>query len=1019
MNTFFRNNWVHFAIIAIFFVLTYFYFAPQFEGYGLKQHDIEMHKGMSHEVADHREQTGKETLWTNSMFGGMPTMQISLLYEGNYIGDAISAFVKVFPPPAGVVFLYMLGFYIFALCLRLNPWVGLFGAIAFGFSSYDIIILQAGHNSKALAVAFMAPVVGAFIMAYQRNLKWGIILSALFMTMEISMNHLQVSYYLGILLFGLAVALLIDAARKKNLKHFFLASGGLLAAYLVAVLINYGNISLTNSYAKHTIRGGNDITMNPDGTSNKVNSTSGLDRDYVTQWSYGIGESFTLLSPYVKGGGTVTLADSPFAEDAENLDLTREQLNGVMNYPVYWGDQPGTSGPVYVGVIVFFLALLALIFVKNPIKWALLAVTLLTLALSWGKNFMGLTDFFLDHVPGYNKFRAVTILLIVVELCIPVMGVLFLNYLVKERENLVSQKKKFFVASGGFIAFLLILKMAGLGDNYMSENDKAQFAQIEQAKQNIKDGIKAQVMQMDPSTQAQYGINPADAAQLDQFVEAQYEQYIEKNNLQQLKISPEEIKTVRESVFNASMNRSLLFSVLAAGILALLFFTQLPAIAIVAALTVLVALDLMPVANNYLGKQELGAGYKYWDTKANTLYPISVTNADLEILDIETTMNPQLKSIVDKAAKEGSRKADELGLSGKEKNRVIDSYRFAALNRNTNYRVFDIRGNFSSAQASYFHKSLGGYHGAKLRNIQNLFEYHLSQNNSRVYDMLNVKYFIQEDEQGNRMASPNMTALGNAWLVKRVESYATPDEEIRALGNAFEVKNIGQGQLIVNGEAKQSANVYGSESLKYVLQGDSINVPMANGMSEGMEAVFVMDVNGKTNLVPKMTLDLDTARSFLKLAELKVTNEFKHREEAVMLKSEADKLSSKTFSGDGSVVMKTYAPDKITYESNTQGKQFAVFSEVYYPEGWTATIDGKQADIRKVNYLLRGLELPAGKHRIEFSFMLEKYEKSTLWAILGSLIVFLAIAWGLYTEFRKRRKSETSLSKIRKADNPE
>lgn len=1006
MNTFFRKNWVHAAVLAIFFILTYFYFSPQFDGYGLKQHDIAMHKGMSHEVVDYRERTGNETLWTNSMFGGMPTMQISLLYEGNYIGDAVSAFVKSFPPPAGIVFLYMICFYIFALCLRINPWVGMLGAVAFGFSSYDIIIIQAGHNSKAMAVAFMAPVVGAFIMAYQRNLRWGILLSALFMTIEISMNHLQVTYYLGILMLFLGLAMLADAIRKKTYKHFFLATGGIAVAYMLAVFINYGNITLTNDYAKHSIRGGNDVTLNPDGTSNRVNSTSGLDKDDVTRWSYGIGESFTLISPYVKGGGTMALADSPFAEDAEKLDLTTEQLNGVMNYPVYWGDQPITSGPVYVGVIVAFLAFLGLIFVKNPVKWALLAATVLTLALSWGKNFMGLTDFFLENIPGYNKFRAVTIILVIVELCLPILGILFLNYMVKERQAIVAEKKKFFIASGVFFAFLLILKVVGLGDNYMSENDKIQFAQIEQAKQNIKEGIKAQVMQMDAAQQQQYGINPADPAQMEQFIEAQYEQYVSQNNLQQLKISQAEIKTVRESIFNASMNRSLLFSALAIGLLSLLFFTQLPSLAVVGGLTVVIALDLIPVADNYLGKQEEGSGYKYWDSKANAMYPISSSAADLQILEIETSLNPGLKDKIAQAEKEGHSKADELGFSGKEKNRVIDSYKFAALNNMTNYRVFDVSGNFGSAQASYFHKSLGGYHGAKLRNIQNVFEYHLSKNNNKVYDILNVKYFIQSDDKGNQMASPNMTAMGNAWFVKKIDTYATPNEEIRALGNQFEVTNVGQGQLLVNGEVKTSAKVYGSENLRYVLQGDSINVPLSNGMSEGMEAVFVMDVNGKTNLVPKMTLELDTAKSFLKLTELKVVNEFRPREEAVMLKSEADKLGARQFSGDGRIAMTSYAPNRITYEADVKGKQFAVFSEIYYPEGWTAKIDGKEVAILKTDYLLRGLEIPSGKHKIEFSFMLPKYEKSGVYARIGSILILLALFGFFFWDFVKGKKQD-------------
>lgn len=1004
MKNFFQKNWVHFAIIAIFFVITYFYFSPQFEGYGLKQHDIEMHKGMSREIVDYRERTGNETLWTNSMFGGMPTMQISLLYEGNYIGQAVTKFVDSFPPPAGVVFLYMLCFYIFAMCLRLNPWVGLLGAIAFGFSSYDIIIIQAGHNSKALAVAFMAPVVGAFIMAYQRNMKWGILLSALFMTIEISMNHLQVTYYLGILMFGIGAVMLIDAFRKKNFKSFFITSGGIIAAYLLAVAINYGNISLTNDYAKHSIRGGNDITLNPDGTSNKVNSTTGLDRDYVTQWSYGIGESFTLISPYVKGGGTVVLADSPFAEDVENLDMDADQLSAVMNYPVYWGDQPMTSGPVYVGIIVALLAFLALIFVKNPIKWALLAITILTLALSWGKNFMGLTDFFLDNIPGYNKFRAVTIILIVVELCIPILGVLFLNYIVKERENIVAQKKKFFISAGAFLAFLLTVYAVGLGDNYMSPNDNAQFEQIEANKESIRSGIRQQLLQMPPAEQQKYGVNVNDAAQLNQFVEMQYEQYVSKPEYQSLKITKESVKKVRESIFSSSMNRSLLFSILALGLLSLLFFTQLPSLVIVGGLTVLVALDLIPVANNYLGKQEQGDGYKYWDMKGNTLYPISANTADLEIMEIETSLNPVLKNKVLEGERIGARKADEMELSGGEKNRVVDSYKFAALNHFTNYRVFDMRGNFSSANASYFHKSLGGYHGAKLRNIQNVFDYHLSKNNSKVYNMLNVKYFIQQDDKGNYQASPNLEALGNAWFVKTVETYNTPNDEIRALGNQFEAKNIGLGSLVLNGAQKSSAKVYGSESMRYVLQGDTLDVPLTNGMTEGMEAYFVMDINGKTNLVPKMTLVNDTSKSFLKLVELKVVNEFNPKTEAVMLNSEAQKLSARQFSGDGKITMTSYEPNKITYTAETKGKQFAVFSEIYYPEGWTAKIDNKVVDIRKANYLLRGLEIPDGKHKIEFSFMLPKYEKSGTWAMLGSLLVILSLLLGIVMEFRKKNQ---------------
>ncbi|MES2587395.1 MAG: YfhO family protein [Bacteroidota bacterium] len=1003
MKAFFQKNWIHFAIVALFFILTLSYFNLQFDGYGLKQHDIEQFKGMSHEIVDYRERTGEETMWTNSMFGGMPTMQISLIYEGNLISKVMQEFVKSFPPPAGVVFLYMLGFYIFALCLRLNPWVGLLGAIAFGFSTYDVIIIQAGHNSKALAAAFMAPVIGAFIMAFQRNMKWGILLSALFMTIEISMNHLQVTYYLGFLILALGIVMFVEALRKKEFKKFFMTTGGIVIAYFIALMINYGNISLTNDYAKHTIRGANDITTNPDGSSNMVNSTEGLDRDYVTQWSYGIGESFTIISPYVKGGGTVVLGDSPFAEDVQNLDMKPSSLNAVMQYPVYWGDQPITSGPVYVGVIVAFLAFLGLIFLKGPIKWALLAVTILTLALSWGKNYMGLTNFFLDNIPGYNKFRAVTIILMIVELTIPVLGVLFLNQLLKERETLALQKKKFLIVSGVFVAFLLIVKVVGLGDNYMSTNDAKQFEQIEAGKLNVKEGIKNQILQMAPAEQQKYGVNVSDPAQLNQFIEAQYEQYVSQNP--QLSISEADVKTVRESIFSSSMNRSILFSVLAFGVLALFFYTQISSLFIVLGLTVLVAIDLIPVSRNYLGNQEQGAGYKYWDIAANTMFPISTNSADVQILEMETSLSPNLTMKVAEGEKQGKSKALELNLSGNEKNRVVDAYKFAALNRNSNYRVFDFTGGFSSANASYFHKSLGGYHGAKLRNIQNLYEFHLSQSNNKVYDMMNVKYFIQETEQG-KMANPNMTALGNAWFVKKINAFETPDDEIRALGNQFEVKNIGQGSLVVNGQVKTSAKVYGSEKLKYVLKGDSLDVRLTNGMQEGMEALFVMDINGKTNLIPKMTMQMDTANSFLRLVELKVTDEFKHDEEAIMLKSEAQKVKSRTFTGNGKINMTAYEPNKITYSVEANGNQFAVFSEVYYPEGWIATIDGKEVEIRKTNYLLRGLEIPRGKHKVEFTFMLPKYEKAGMWSMLGSLIIILSFVVALFFEFKRKKVVE-------------
>ena len=986
MNTFFKTNWKHFAAIAIMIVVTLVYFKLQFEGYGLKQHDIEQFNGASHEIEDFRQHTGEETMWTNSMFGGMPSVQISLLYQGNYIKEVVNAYAKIFPLPAGVVLLYMLGFYIFAMCVRINPWVGLLGAIAFGFSSYDIIIIQAGHNTKALAVAFMAPVVGAFIMAYQRNLRWGIVLSAIFMIFELSMNHLQVTYYLAILLVCIGVVFFVDAIIKKSYKKFFLATGGLVIAYILAFLTNFGNIYLTNDYAKHTIRGGNDVTITPNGVSNAENSTSGLDKDYITQWSYGVGESFTLVSPYVKGGGSVALGESPFAEDVENMDLSPEDMKGVMNLPVYWGDQPMTSGPVYIGVIVMFLALLGLVFLKNPVKWALLAVTILTLMLSWGKNFMGLTDFFLDHVPGYNKFRAVTIILVMVELCIPILGVLFLDLLVKEREILKSKKKLFLITSGVAFAFLLLVKVIGLGDNFQSAGDKAQL-------DNVASSIRQQLAGMNPADlMSQYQLDINNPQQVDQFVQQQVVPYQK---------SFDAMKTVRSSIFDSSMNRSILFLIVAIGLIAVLFYTEVKTEFVILGLVVLVALDLIPVANNYLGNQEQGNGYKFWTEKGNSMFATAATNADYKIMENELAEHPALKSKISQAESEGKQKAIELELSGPAQRNLIDAYKFAALNRNSNYRVFDLSGGFNSATSSYFHKALGGYHGAKLRSIQNVFDFQIANSNYKIYDMMNVKYFIQN---GNE-AQPNPTALGNAWFVKKVTKFETPNDEIRALGSVYQLENQSVGSLIINGKIQKNAEVYTSDKLQYVLKGDTLTVPMSAGIVEGMEAMFVMDINGKTNLVPMQTLSLDTAKSFLKLVKIKNKEEFSPRDEAVMLRSEFNKINKSKFTGDGTIAMTSYAPNKISYVSNSNSEQFAIFSEVYYADGWKATIDGKEVPIAKVDYFLRGLKLPKGKHRIEFTFDMPAYHTAGILAATSSIIVILGLIGVIVIDRRKKKAS--------------
>lgn len=988
LKSFFSSNWKHFASLLIIIIVVFSYFKLQFEGNGLKQHDVKQYLGAAHEIIDYREK-GEEILWTNSMFGGMPAMQISLLYTGNIIKRTFDNIIKGIGVPAGIVFFSILGFYIMAICLGINPWIGLIGGLAFGFTTYDIIILQAGHNTKAIAISLMAPTLGAFLMAYKRSVLWGVLFTALFMSLQIGANHVQVTYYFGILLLFVGLSLFIEAIQNKNLKKFFITTAALVGAMLFAVAINYGNISLTTDYAKKTIRGGNDVTINPDGTPAIGETTSGLDKDYITQWSYGIGESFTLISPNVKGGGSFGIGGSQFEDLVENVDMTSEERRTVMSSSAYWGEQPFTSGPVYIGIVVFFLAMMGMVFLKGKLKWGLLIASILALMLSWGKNYMGLTDFFIDNIPGYNKFRTVTIILVIIQLTVPLLGVLFLQLLYKERETIKEQKKKFLITGGSVVFFLILVKIVGLGDNYSSENDKNQVARMEQ-------NFYGQIINMDPAQlKSQYNVDINNKAQIQEFISAQIEPYIS---------GFAKVKEVRAEIFNKSMLRSIVFGILTMAILALMLYTTISSELVFAGLGILILVDLVPIARQYLGNQEEGSGYKYWEEAGKTEYPFDSNEANTTIMNQELAEKPSLKSKIEQAKVNGSEKADELELSGIAKQRVVDAYAFATLNRNTNYRVFDYNGGFQSSESSYFHKSLGGYHGAKLRNIQNLFEFHISNSNNKVLDMLNVKYLIQDGENGPSARS-NPSALGNVWFIKEVKAVSDVNTEILSLGSQFSLKNAGQGTLLINGEKSSNKTVYGSEKIKYILaSNDTIDVRLSNGMQEGMAAYFVSDNNGQTNYIPKQMLDGDQSNSFNKLVEIKLVDQFNPDSEAFMAKEWATKVGKNQFTGEGQIKMTNYNPKHMEYSSNSKSEQFAVFSEVYYPEGWKAYIDGKETEILKTDYILRGLKIPAGKHKIEFKFDLPKYRTANTFNLILSIILLAAFAFSSISYFKKKTK---------------
>jgi hypothetical protein len=979
MKAFFQKNWIHFLAPALFFIATFAYFQPQFKGYALDQHDIKQYQGMANETKHFRNITGEEPLWTNSMFGGMPTYQITVDHHGNWIKKSSQALRLWLSSPAGYFFAYLIGFYIMLMCMKVNPYVAIFGSFAFAFSTYFIVILQAGHNTKAYAIGLMAPVVGAFYMAYRHNLKWGLLLSALFMGMQIGSNHFQITYYLGILLIGIGIVELIRAIKNSHLKKFFLTSAALLVAYLFALGVNYGNIALTNSYAKHTIRGGNDITITASGEEDDQQS-SGLDKDYITQWSMGIGESFTLISPYVKGGGSAQIKDSPFAEDLKSPDFRREATQ-IGENDIYWGDQPIVSGPVYVGIIVFFLAILGMIYLKTPIKWAMLAVGILVLMLSWGKNFMGLTEFFIDNIPFYNKFRAVTIILVIIELILPLLAVLFVNKLIQHADEIKANMKPFYITLGGLAGFLLLMAFMGTGDGFlkMAESDYILSAE---------DNVREQLMQQDPAAlKKQIGLDINNTAQVNDFV---------KERAAMATKQFDAVAAFRENVYQSSLFRSLLFLIVAGGFLYFYIRNQFETLVLSGGLLLLVVFDLVPVNLNYLDNSKVGRNYKHWIEKEKLQFPYYPNDADRQILEAEKQNNPLLEKEINAALKEVDSRSSSL-----EKYAV----EFQTLNLNTNYRVFDMNGGFSSARASYFHKSFGGYHGAKLRRVQNLYNFHIERSiNQEVLNMMNVKYIMR-----NNQVQSNPQAMGSAWLVKELNPLPHPNDEIIALGTTWKVETeTNKAQLIKGVEQGNMFIINRNEDIQVNYDGKEIPLDLSLPLQINEPTVFVTDINGATNWLTKRDWEKDTTNSFTPIVSFQINKKFNAKTTAIIAEEEAQAISSLTFPATGKIELLDHKPNKIVYEVDCKESEFAVFSEVYYPDGWNAYINGEKVAIHRVNYLLRGIELPSGKYELTMRFEEPIYEMGNNIAYAGSFLLFALIIGMFVKDFLLDNRNNTA-----------
>lgn len=670
-----KKFWPYLIAILVFIALGLIYFTPVLEGQKLKQGDVVNHKGMSKEIADFRKETGEEALWTNSMFSGMPAYMISTIWKGDYLNTVDKIFKLGLPRPIDLVFLYFLGFFILMLILGVNPWLAVLGSIGFAFSSYFFIILEAGHNTKAHAIAYMAPVLGGIILAYRGKYFWGAALTALFLGLELAANHLQITYYLLIVVVIFAIAQFIDSYQKKELKHFFKASSLLAVAALLAVGANVPRLWAAMEYGEYTIRGKTELTTEKD------NRTSGLDIDYATQWSYGVAETFTLLIPDFKGGasGKVPSENSETFEELNKVIPAAQARQYLPAFSMYWGKQPFTSGPVYAGAIMVFLFVLGLIVVKGKYKWWLLAATVLSIMLAWGKNFMPLTEFFLHYVPGYNKFRAVSMTLVIAELTIPILGVLALKEITVKGVNKKEAQKSLALAlgiTGGII--LVIISLAG----------------------SLFDFSNPQDMRL---VQAGFPQSLLDALEAD-----------------------------RLSLLRSEGFRSLIFILLAGGLLWAVIAGKIKKEFAFAGLILLVTVDMWTVNKRYLNNDNFERA--------------------------RTVENPFVPSAIDQQI---------------------------LADKDPNFRVYNrtVGDPFADSRTSYFHKSIGGYHGAKLRRYQELYEHHLALGNPEVINMLNVKYLIVLGANNQPRLQPNPDALGNAWIVKDYKFVNNADEEINALEN--------------------------------------------------------------------------------------------------------------------------------------------------------------------------------------------------------------------------------------------
>lgn len=804
-QSFIQKNQFIILAIAIFLALNFIYFSPILEGKTIKQDDVESIKDGFSEIRKYKEETGRYALWSNAMFSGMPTYLMWLGYPANVAGHILDAYSRILPNPIGTVFLYLIGFFILLRSLGMNVWLSIMGSIAFAFSSYNFIIISAGHTNKAIVIGLFAPTIAGLLMAYRGKYLAGGVITALALALQIRANHYQMSYYLAIAILIYVIVELIYSIKEKTLANYIKASIAMIAAVILAVGINLTPLMLIEEYSHYTIRGKSELTLSQDINKN------GLSKDYAFEYSYGINESLSFLVPNVLGGSSA----GELSKDSETFKYL--QKGGVPNasqiikqLPLYWGEQAFTAGPVYFGAIVMFLFVFGLFIVKGKYKWWIFASFLLTVMLSWGKHFETLSYLFFDYVPMYNKFRAVSSILTVTSLLIPLLAAMALKEML---DNKVTKEETFkalrnsFIITGG-LAFVLAVVPSLIGSFVNEAKDQQVFGQA-------------------------------------------YKQIIDA-------ISADRANMLRSDAF-----RSFFFIFLAAALIFAYTKNKVKANVLVIAIAALILVDMWAVDKRYMNNDKFVKKSKK--------------------VEVEATPDA----------------TDQQILQDK------DLY----------YRVYNLTVNpFTDASTSKFHKSIGGYHAAKMKRYQELIEYHIAKGNMNVLNMLNTKYLIGSDPQsGQKILQLNDQACGNAWFVSEIKYVANADSEMTAL----------------------------------------------------------------TNFNPKSTAIIDE----------------RFKETLTGLNISADSSAN--------IRLTKYSPDTLNYESNSNADGFVVFSDIYYDKGWNAYIDGEKVPHVRVNYLLRGMKIPAGKHAIEFRFEPEKYYLGEKVSLASSVILVLLVLLALWKQFKK------------------